>query len=152
MGTEIAQVKIFKLNPTFLPKAIIAIFIVASGYVVFQNVTRDEARYDGPYSLAAAEMFEFVREHATRTDIVIFRKPRVMTLMTDVHSARFAKPEDYEKLDGISYLVIDENNLSDQLPASYVDMQSNAQNLERVFQNNQFKIYKVINMMTEKTD
>lgn len=141
LGTEIAQKKIFKLHPTFLPKAIVALFIVASGYVVIQNVTHDESRYDGPYSPAATEMYAYIREHSESTDIVIFRKPRVMALITGLHSARFAKPEDYEKFEGMRYLVLDNHNLSDQLQKDFIEKQLDAKKLELVFQNDQFKIY-----------
>lgn len=141
LGTEIAQKKIFKIHPTFLSKAIVALFIVASGYVVIQNVTHDESSYDGPCSPAATEMFTYIREHSESTDIVIFRKPRVMALLTGLRSARFAKPEDYEKFEGMRYLVLDNQNLSDQLQNGFIEGQLGAKKIELVFQNNQFKIY-----------
>ena len=146
LGIEVAQTRFLKINPATLPKLIIAMFVVMSGYTVIQNIMHHEKQHDGPYSTAATEMFTFIRDHADTGDVVVFRKPRVMALMTGLKSVRLTKEHDFERVSGIRYMVFDRMNPAGQLSSDYVKQlfMNKNKSVSLVFENNQFAVYKVI--------
>lgn len=143
LGVESAQTRFYRLNPTSLPKVIVAMFIIASAYIGTQNILRDSSQYEGPYSADSTEMFDFIRSNTTASDVVIFRKPRVMALMTERPSVRITQEKDIAKLKGICFLVQDSKNPSGQLPERFVQEKILNDSFALIFENNQFKIYKV---------
>lgn len=107
---------------------------------------RHEKQHDGPYSAAATEMFTFIRDHADTGDVVVFRKPRVMALMTGLKSVRLTKEHDFERVSGIRYMVFDQMNPAGQLSSDYVKQlfMNKNKSVSLVFENNQFAVYKLI--------
>ncbi|MGK7396600.1 MAG: ArnT family glycosyltransferase [Candidatus Cyclobacteriaceae bacterium M3_2C_046] len=93
----------------------------------------------GPIISESREMFHYIEKNVSPEKVIIFRKPRVMTLFTGRKSVR------KEELDEISlykghYLVLDKINNDQQLP---VNAAPQANGLKKIFQNNQFDIYQI---------
>jgi hypothetical protein len=109
---------------------------------VTQNVLRDRSQYEGPYSADATEMFDFIRSNTTASDVVIFRKPRIMALMTQRPTVRINQEKDIAKLKGARLFVLDSKNLFGQLSKSVIQEKILDESFELIFENNQFKIYK----------
>ena len=103
---------------------------------------------DGPYAAESIEMFNYISTNTSEKDIIIFRKPRVMTLYTDRTSLWSNK---FNKFDQIisskaNYLVYHEH-LSNPLLITIIE--DNKESFELLFQNNNFKIYKIIRPSSE---
>ena len=62
---------------------------------------------DGPYNDDSTEMFDFIKRNVSQTDIVVFRKPRVMTLLTNKYSIMYNDTKDFVEK---SWYVIDKKN------------------------------------------
>ena len=52
-------------------------------------------------------MFDFIKRNVSQTDIVVFRKPRVMTLLTNKYSIMYNDTKDFVEK---SWYVIDKKN------------------------------------------
>jgi hypothetical protein len=104
----------------------------------------ENSKQDGPYSADSIEMFDFIRANSAASDVVIFRKPRVMTFMTGIRSVRITQEEDIEKLNAVRLIVLDNKNLSGQLSDKYIQQKIQNHSLALAFANDQFKAYLIL--------
>lgn len=103
---------------------------------------------EGPYAAESVEMFNYISTKTSEKDTIIFKKPRVMKLYTNRTSLWSNK---FKKTDQITsskanYLVYGEH-FSNQLLITIIE--DNKETFELVFQNNKFKIYKIIKPFSE---
>ncbi len=113
---------------------LIVMFLYADLKQVFSE---DPAIKYGPYSSESREMFEYIRQETDPENVVIFRKPRVMSLFTGRRSVRQEELQQVIEFPK-EYLVIDKVNLDQQLDPEQTE---NAGSLQKVFHNSQFDIY-----------
>jgi len=90
---------------------------------------------DGPFTEESTNMFNFISENTHNSDVIIFRKPRVLNLLTDRKSIFINK---IEQLNRGNYIVIDKK-LSPQETDNYLKNSFELFNL--VYENARFKIY-----------
>lgn len=115
------------------------LFFVSSSFFAAQNLRAKRATVDGPYSEPSIEMFDFVNSRLPNNARVIFRKPRVMYMLTGRESFSYFREESYTKGDAI---VIDKRNVSLQLNCSDLLSLIKNQRLDLLFENEQFLIYR----------
>ena len=94
---------------------------------------------DGPYTAESLAMFDYIRSNTEADDVIVFFKPRVMTLYTDRRSILVSE---YDRIvaAGARYIVY-----SEELGTRYgMDsvIEENRDSLELVFENPRFKIYR----------
>ncbi len=96
---------------------------------------------EGPYTPESIEMFNYISTNTSAKDIIIFRKPRVMTLYTNRTSLWSNKFDKYDQIinSKANYLVYTEH-LSNPLLITIIE--DNKESFELIFQNNKHKIYK----------
>lgn len=122
--------------------ALTLIFFIASSYMAIRNIARDRPAPEGPYTIMATEMFNFIQQHSELDDVIVFRKPRVMRLMTGRDTVMLRTLNESNRGD---YIVIDRKNAGDQPDIGYgVQSQSVVglvPSLRLVFSNEQFEVY-----------
>lgn len=94
---------------------------------------------DGPYSSASKDLFGYLEQHAQASDVIVFRKPRVLRLMTGRPSIRALTIQDAALG---RYLVMDALNPDKQLGQAEVAGLLASGQASLVHQNQQFFIYK----------
>ncbi len=120
-----------------------AAIVVLAGYAS-RYTTLDLIRFeDGVHTAEARTLFDFITSSTDPADVIVFRKPRVMTLFTDRRAAVFHEPESdaamWAFLDGIdaAFLVVSEED--PPYWAGFVERQRDR--LERVFGTPRFAVY-----------
>ncbi|MBW2594475.1 MAG: hypothetical protein JRC93_00585 [Deltaproteobacteria bacterium] len=103
---------------------------------------------EGPYTAESVEMFDYISTNTSKRDIIAFRKPRVMTLYTDRTSLLSNKFNKFDQIisSKVNYLVCWEHLPK---PLLITIIKDNEESFELVFQNNKFKIYKIIRPFSE---
>jgi hypothetical protein len=106
-----SAVRISPLVPSIL---LVFIFFVFSIVLLFFNISNDRRKDDGPFTVQAQEMLDFIREKIPADDVVVFRKPRVVRLLTGrnglfAHAASFGF-EGYADGTVHKWYVIDKKN------------------------------------------
>ena len=132
----------FNSNSNLKFKKIIAnffvlIFFFTSLIQIHHNYKNNFRLIDGPYNNESTEMFDFIKKNVSQSEIIVFRKPRVMTLLTDKRSIMYNNMKDFVEK---NWYVIDKknpmnvdlyrNNLFKKYPANIY------------FENKQFIVYK----------
>ena len=119
---------------------------ISYGLLYYKNGIEPE-KY-GTHKAKSIEMFDYVKNNTVKKDVIIFRKPRVLALMTDRSSACYHTADDdsdlwnYFKSIDATYLI--EDNFGSQFSRSFKNFVSrNEKKLTLVFNNNDFKIYKI---------
>ena len=85
---------------------LIIVFFLTSLLQINLNYKNNFKLIDGPYNDDSTEMFDFIKKNVSQTDIVVFRKPRVMTLLTNKYSIMYNDTKDFVEK---SWYVIDGN-------------------------------------------
>jgi hypothetical protein len=114
-------------------------FFLTSYFLAIGNISLQGPVLAGPYGVPAKEMYAFIKQKTQTSDVIVFRKPRVMYLMTERSSL---VQNDPKALKPGQYLVIDGEAESKRLLAG---LQKGDVIGEKVFQNTQFEIYLIIN-------
>jgi hypothetical protein len=114
-------------------------FFMTSYFLAIGNISLQGPVLDGPYGVPAKEMYAFIKQKTQASDVIVFRKPRVMYLMTERSSL---VQNDSKALKPGQYLVIDGEAESKRLLAG---LQKGDVIGEKVFQNTQFEIYLITN-------
>ena len=118
---------------------LVFLFFTASTLHGVQNHAVEGLVEDGPFSEDASQLFAYIRQHSSPDEVLVFRKPRVMHLMTERHVLMHKNLEDFGMFD---LIIIDRKNEGDQL-----DMQTDLSMPARlgvvlVFENAQFDVYR----------
>lgn len=94
---------------------------------------------NGPYSKNSIEMFDVIKTNVGEQEVVIFRKPRVMTLFTTKKSIIYTNINDFKKLNW--YVVDKDNFMNIDLKRDILFKKNPA---IKYYENNQFIIYKFL--------
>ena len=90
----------------------------------------------GPFQKDSVELFNYILLNTNKDSIVIFDRPRVITLYTNRKSARITN-FDKMKESGADYVVCRKNSQVD------FEMQKFAQRVNKIFINNTFNLYRL---------
>ncbi len=134
----------FLLAAWFVPSilaALVLMFSSASTVSAAMNLIRGQPVPEGPYTALAQEMFAFVGQQTHADDVMVFRKPRVMRLMTGRDALMYRTADDIRYGD---YVIIDRLNQGDQLEEAEVQTLIAQGLLMAVFTNEQFDVYRRI--------
>jgi hypothetical protein len=100
---------------------------------------------DGPYEEICQETFAYIRENVSENDVIVFTKPRALTLYTDKRTTIYSwehSPEEnvnqLKKLGATYYLHTWKLNESEYVKL----LEFYEPGLEKVYENWQFKLYK----------
>jgi len=118
--------------------AISAIFLLTSGMNAYTNLqsNRDIA---GPFDVYSDEMFKFIRDEIPLDSIVIFFKPRAMSLFTDRYSIRIDECAGLAEGD---YVSIHKKWDNSQIPPDEIDECGFP--LKSVFENRRFVVFQIL--------
>jgi hypothetical protein len=116
--------------------SILFLFISTITVTIYKQYT-DYKTVDGPYRKESIELFDYIKKNTPKDSIIIFFKPRVLTLYTQRNSARIIN---YEKAvqSGADYAVCKKSStLNLQLRGHKADT-------VKVFSNGEFIMYRLI--------
>lgn len=99
---------------------------------------------DGVGTPAATELFSFIRASRLPEDIIVFRKPRAMHLMTGVPSIMLSDAPVIAKILPV-LLVLDSKNTDYQIDDSALAELRTRHPTQRLFSNDQFSVYRIHN-------
>lgn len=122
----------------FLPIVIATIFFISSLIYTYKNIIYNN-RTIGPFSAPSTEMFEFISNNTTPNEIVIFRKPRVLHMLTGRPSILYDKVSDFKHLD---IMVIDKSQYGSQIPINDISTLLMHHPAQVVFSNELYDIYR----------
>ncbi|MEC8858915.1 MAG: hypothetical protein VYE29_02820 [Pseudomonadota bacterium] len=94
----------------YLPAALVLLFLLSSASLAARNLLNGRPIMDGPYTSTALDMFNYLIDETGHADLIIFRKPRVMRMMTDRDSIALNDSTDWRSA---CYWVLDRRNLAD---------------------------------------
>jgi hypothetical protein len=124
-----------------LPLAGLAlIFAASSTFAVYQNQMSGRPVPQGPYTPQAGEMFAFIMRNTAADDIIVFHKPRVISLLTGRSSIRINRIDELARGD---FLVIDEIEWAFQISRQEKEALISSSQLDAVFSNAQFEVYRL---------
>jgi len=107
------------------------------------SIFDDSSIIEGPYTAESIEMFGWISANTSEEDIIIFRKHVVMTLYTNRISIR-ANKFDQIMNSKANYFVDSKYFEISYSPLIISDIENHKENFKLVFQNDKFKIYKII--------
>ena len=90
----------------------------------------------GPFQKENVELFKYISLNTNKDSIIIFYKPRIMTLFTNRKSARITKFDKIKK-SGADYVVCRKNSKVD------LEIQKFTQRVNKIFVNNTFNLYRL---------
>jgi hypothetical protein len=122
----------------FLGFILVAYFLVSSIQYVHLHRNYGMLNSDGPFGASSMQLYEYINENTSPNDVVVFRKPRAILLMTQRVGIMLNSAQGMEKA---QYVVLDLHNESVSLRESY-DRGDWGGAL--VFSNKGFKVYKVV--------
>ncbi|WP_353432643.1 hypothetical protein [Polynucleobacter sp. MWH-UH23A] len=120
--------------------ALSGLFMVSSIAYGYADLPRNVNQVDGPYSQSTAQVVNFLEKNTRIDDVIIFRKPRVMYLLSSRKSVLIDNEAGLEMGD---YLVLDLEKKHDQSQISLNSAVLSKLNEFMVFKNEQFVIYKL---------
>jgi hypothetical protein len=113
------------------------VFVANSAYINMLS-GRD---INGPFDLYSKQLYAFIRERTPANSVVIFMRPRALRLFTARDAFMTERCEDMSKAD---YIAIHEKaGNSGQIPLDQVTTCNPQLNLEEVFNNKRFTMYKI---------
>ena len=115
---------------------LILIFLLTMSVDIYKQYNMKDSIMPGPFQKDSVELFNYISSNTNKESIIIFDKPRVMTLYTDRKSARITN---FHKIIecGAEYIVCRPNSQVD------LEMQKNRQTVYKVFVNNTFNVYQL---------
>jgi len=114
-------------------------FFLISSFQIYNNYNNNFKLKNGPYSKNSIEMFDVIKTNVGELEVVIFRKPRVMTLFTTKKSIIYTNIKDFKKLNW--YVVDKDNFMNIDLKRDILFKKNPA---IKYYENNQFIIYKFL--------
>ena len=115
----------------------------ASTIRVMDNLARNRETSDGPFFPTSREMFAFIRANTAPDSTIIFFKPRAMRLWTARNSIRITRVEQLERGNYLCLYRRTDGNEKFQLPLSDVERAVALGQLELVYQNTDFTVYRL---------
>jgi hypothetical protein len=117
----------------------IAVFLFSSSAQAYTNL-KDHRAVNGAFDPFSQEVYEYIQTKTPLDSVVIFFKPRLMKLMTNRDSIMILDCAHMLKGD---YYVLRRNAEKDDEQISLDDLRTCNLNLDRVFRNRRFFIYKI---------
>lgn len=132
------KLRILSFSYKFLLVALV-IYLLSESLIYVNNIkATDHSKSDGPFGTSANKMYTFIRENTNKEDIIVFRKPRLLLLMTDRRSLMLNSPHGLNKA---QYIVLDRYNESELLKEDFIKKRWKGL---LVYSNDNFDIYKII--------
>jgi hypothetical protein len=121
---------------TLVVAAILFLSVYGIGSDLYSQYS-ESSIVEGPYRMESMEMFRYLRTHTPQDSVIIFFKPRVMTLYTGRLSARTL---DFDRAIrcGADYAVIK------RLCPLNLIMKGHERDVKEIFSNGEFTIYRLI--------
>jgi len=122
---------------TLAAAIILVLFMHGTGMHLYSRYGENGTTVDGPYRKESMKMFDYIRDNTPKDSVIIFFKPRAMTLYTERFSAMTT---DFEKAIrcGGDYAVIKRTNSWD------VILKGHEHEVKEVFSNDEFRIYNLV--------
>ena len=130
--------------------AILLLFILSN--ILFNYYYKHPERESGAFTKPTIEIYDYITKNTKHEDIIIFRKPRLMSLMTgrrSIANLQFLEPQ-LEKLTGNIWIV---DNVAGRLETNYItsgkkqsyleEIGEKFEDKEEMLENQQFRILKV---------
>lgn len=130
-----------------LPKAcfyfLIAFFLIQTSFFAYRNMSNGRHMAEGPFTPESAEMFRFINENAGREKVMVFFKPRAMTLLSGRNA--FMTKDMSRLADKGDYLVINKKIDYDQVAIEGDEFREKLSSgfFTQVFENSGFIIYRI---------
>jgi hypothetical protein len=157
-GTTVAE-RVFRKTICLLPiLLILSFFAVRSLSGAYVNVIQNHQTMEGPFTETSMSMFEFIRRNTEKDSVVVFFKPRVMRMMTGRKSIMLTKMEELALSRG-DYLCLflpkigpDSMYVASRVSPFQVspNVIIGKRNIEPVYENNEYKIYRLAEILNEK--
>jgi hypothetical protein len=127
-----------------LPIAFIIIcFSVLSISNARENLNRNRATLEGPYTDSSSDMFEFIKQETEPDSTLVFFKPRVLRMMTGRRSFTTLNAEQIWHGDYLVMYLRDEGKPISLEDAAHFEAQGAS---ERIFMNDDFSVYRLIGL------
>lgn len=122
---------------------LLTFFFAQTSFAAYKNMKDGRKTAEGPFTHESSEMFRYITGNTDKKDVMVFFKPRALTLLADRRAFLARKLSSMESKG--DYLIINKKTKSDQ-----VSIESNefAQKISsgyfaRVFENGGFIIYRI---------
>ena len=115
---------------------LIVIFFLTISVDIYKQYNMKDNIMPGPHQKDSIELFNYISSNTNKDSIIIFNKPRVMTLYTNRKSARITNFDKIIESDA-DYIVCRQNSQVD------LEMQKNGQRVDKIFVNNTFNFYQL---------
>lgn len=121
--------------------------LVSAGYRALpgEKLWKQEGEY-GPYTPMAQDLFRFVRENTAPDSVLVFFKPRVLTLFTDRRTAMLLAPEHFTQAHRGGYVCIYRWQDSGYGQMKFADVQHMVEQgrLEKVYANRDYDVFRIL--------
>ena len=115
---------------------LILLFLLTISVNIYGQYNMKENIMPGPYQKDSVELFNYILLNTNKDSIVIFDRPRLITLYTNRKSAKIAN-FDKIKESGADFVVCSRNSQVD------LEMQKFSQEVKKIFMNNAFNLYRL---------
>jgi hypothetical protein len=115
---------------------LILLFLLTISVNMYRQHNMKENIVPGPFQKDSVELFNYISLNTNKDSIIIFNKPRVMTLYTNRKSARITNFDKIKK-SGAGYIVCWQNSPVD------LEMQKNSRRADKIFVNTTFNLYQL---------
>jgi hypothetical protein len=130
---------------TYGPVLLVILFFLSS------NINTITSRFQGsqgeissgPYAPTSQEMFSFVENHTETDSVIVFMKPRLMTMLTGRRSIRIINIKELTRGDYLIFYLRDDFRRSYQITDKEVERLIGRDELDIVFENQDFIIYRL---------
>jgi len=133
---------IFKRLANFLLIYICALMLVTSSISAYRNLSQNRLTDNGAFSSDAVETYEYIRKNTLDSDVIVFRKPRVLWLTTN--RLGFSLGKDQSKLRVADYILFSNDFDNRDSMNDVMEKNKNTIQLDQVFTNSRFRLYRII--------
>jgi len=130
--------KIASLFPRLILSALILVFFIISTLNLRENLLHPQES-NGPFDAVSIELFEYIKKTLSEESVVVFFKPRIMHLMTNLDSILILSCENLPRGE---YLVINKK-WEDMGQIAPDEAKSCSVGLEKLFWNRRFILYHI---------
>jgi hypothetical protein len=150
-GDAVAEPSALRRALCILPVAFILVcFVVQSSSNARENLGRNRATIEGPFTESSSAMFSFIRQETDPDNTLVFYKPRVMRMMT---GRKAYLSYEAQGLGLADYLVVGFQKERQFSPETAEQLAEQGL-AERVFENTDFRVYRLTgrNQKNSNTD
>ena len=145
--SEVIPAKYNPLNWNLVHIFCIVILLGSCAGIVYANhycsIIDESNVMEGPYTEESIEMFDYISTNTLNDDVIIFWKPRVLTLYTN---RRCILVSDFDQIidSDAKYIVCNEEFEKHYNPLIYSIIQNRKETFKLVFQNDDYKVYEIM--------